>query len=256
MPRFKELALILRSVTGPRREWRSRSIGGTIRSVRGVEMLIQLTKIAVLVSSLVIFSVCDMSRRPAEDKASLDSAITAANEIYNAAVEGTGHGQFTTYSKKRYLLLTNRARRVAKNPYATQAEVDRALKYLGVATTVFQTQAIDTTDEIFSGAVIDSIMIERATIEHLFTFTLKTDNTYTLFDTVAALGAKVFLQLGNWEANENTRTFTSTLCKTLDLVSLRMVLDTIMAPYSGEIKGDTMTIDEFGYLGSASFYKQ
>jgi hypothetical protein len=215
-----------------------------------------LAIVAVLAGSLSLFVACNQGSPPATDRALLDSAITVAYETHDSAVEGTDAGLYRPGSKARFFRAIVRARIVARDVDATPDELDTAVMYLGIATTIFDAEIVDTNAEIFSGTVTDSIMIPRMSFEHLFIFTLGTDNTYTLFDTVAAFREKVFLQMGSWRKSDDSCTFTSSLCMTLDIVSLKMVLDTLMAPYTGEIADDTMTIHEFGYLGAASFQKQ
>jgi hypothetical protein len=219
-------------------------------------VLTRLTITTVLTGALLLFAVCDKEVGPAGDKTALDRAIAAANKILDAAVEGTTPGLFKPGSKTRYFWAIHRAKRVKFNPYTTQDDVDRAIKYLGIATTIFHKEIVEAGEEAFSNSVVDSLMIKRMTFDHLFTFTLKPDHTYTLFDTVAIFRRSVFLQSGNWRKIDDVCTFTSTMCMTLDIVRMEMVLDTLMAPYAGEIKGDTLKIDEFGYLGAVSFFKE
>lgn len=190
------------------------------------------------------------------DKTALDSAIVAAFAEHRSAVEGLGHGLHKYGARMRYLRSIYVARRALRNEHATREDVDIAAMYLDIARRTFREDAVDTTTTIFSGTATDSVMMPKMKFEHMFTFTLDTDSTYTLFDSVSAFREKVLLQMGDWQMEGDRCTFTSTLCMTLDIVNLEMVVDTLMAPYVAEIVGDTMTIHEFGYLGAVPFARQ
>jgi hypothetical protein len=223
--------------------------------MRGANSTNPIVKAAVLAVALFLLIYCDKAGRPADEKSALDSAIAVAGERHKAAVEGTEPGLFKYGSKLRYFWDIHRAKRALISPHTTQKEVDEAIEYLEIATTAFQREIIEEGEEVYTGTAIDSIMIKRLTFEHMFVFTLKPDYTYTLFDSVLHFRRHVFLQMGDWQKNDDVCTFTPTLCMTLDLSRLEMVLDDVMAPYSGRIERGIMTIDEFGHLDSVTFSK-
>lgn len=212
-------------------------------------------KAAGLLCALLFFAVCDKSSEPTVDKTTLNEAIAGAEERHANAVEGADTGLFKHGSKFRYLRAIYLAKRAQINPFVTQEEIDTAVKRLDIATKAFHKDTIEAGEEIYSGAAVDSVMLKKMTFEHWFTFTLKPNNTFTLLDSVRYLRAHVFLQMGDWQKNNDVCTFTPTLCMTLDVEKMEMVPDTVMAPYSARIEGDTMTIDELGYLGTVSFLK-
>lgn len=79
------------------------------------------------------------------DKSKLLEAITAAQELYDGAPEGTEPGQYPAEAKAAFLAAIDIANTVYNDPDVTQAEVDAAEAELSAARTIFEASVISDT---------------------------------------------------------------------------------------------------------------
>jgi hypothetical protein len=94
------------------------------------------------------------------DFTALNSAITAAQSLHDAAVEGTNPGEYAAGSKAVYQSAIDAAQLVADDTLADQATVDAAVTDLATATAVFQSGMVALPSyglysETFSGFTVD-----------------------------------------------------------------------------------------------------
>lgn len=88
---------------------------------------------------IALFSACSKTdTTPAVVKTSLASAITAANTLYNASVEGTSVGKYLAGSKAIFKTAIDAATSVNLDGSIAQTSVDNAVVSLGKATDTFK----------------------------------------------------------------------------------------------------------------------
>lgn len=126
------------------------------------------------------------------DASTLSSELTAANEAYNSAVEGTEVGKYKSGSKSTFMNGISAAQAVFDNADATQAEIDAALADLKDAEKVFAKARISNETVIFNAELKQENMTQMAT--YWFSF-----NDATASEDPAKCGSSVVAPLASVE---------------------------------------------------------
>ena len=117
-------------------------------------------------------------------KTALTTAISTANTIYTAAVEGTATGNYPAGSKTTLMSAITAATAVNTNASATQAQVDAAVATLNTAVTTFQNSVIGVSKTALATAISTANTIYTVAVEGPATGNYPTGSKTTLMSTI------------------------------------------------------------------------
>ncbi|MCD6347863.1 MAG: FIVAR domain-containing protein [Bacteroidales bacterium] len=101
------------------------------------------TLILMVVSSTILLNSCKKDEPIVIDKTALQTAITDANALIAASLEGTAEGQYMRGSKAVFQAVIDAAQLVYDNADATQTEVDNTVISIQAATTAFNANIVE-----------------------------------------------------------------------------------------------------------------
>jgi hypothetical protein len=106
--------------------------------------------------------------------------------------------------------------------------------------------------ETWTGTISgDSVSIPSMVVNHLFTCTLRSDETYDVVDSLS-IGFTTVAQTGTWSKEQSDYTFTPLQCMGLDGETSSA---NCTAPFTVTARNDSLTIN-YGMLGQIVFLKQ